>query len=121
VTTTTSRTLAAESLSTTWLASRLGTQPGRIDSMRRAGELLGVRSANGEYFYPGWQFDGRGKPLPIVRELIRTARAAGLDDNALYEVLSRRTGMSGRRLADHIRTGDPEYVLRAVRSAVAAA
>lgn len=115
-TTTTSRTLAAESLSTSWLASRLGTQPGRIDAMRRAGELLGVRSPRGEYLYPGWQFDGRGKPLPVVRDLIRTARAAGLDDAALYEVLSRRTGMSGKRLADHVKGGDPEYVLRAVRA-----
>jgi hypothetical protein len=116
VATTTNRTLAAESLSTSWLASRLGSQPARIESMRRAGELLGIRSASGEYLYPGWQFDRQGKPLPVVRDLIRTARAAGLDDNGLYEVLSRRTGMSGRRLADHVRNGDPEYVLRAVRA-----
>jgi hypothetical protein len=113
---TTNRTLKAESLSTSWLASRLGSQPARIDSMRRAGELLGVRSQSGEYLYPGWQFNSQGKPLPVVRDLIRTARAAGLDDNALYEVLSRRTGMSGRRLADHVKAGDPEYVLRAVRA-----
>jgi hypothetical protein len=113
------RALAAESLSTGWLASRLGLEPGRIEAMRRAGELLGVREPGGsEYRYPAWQFNGGRAALPVIQELIREARAAGVGDEGLYAIFSRRSGMGGRRLASYLRDGDYEYVRRAVRSAL---
>ncbi len=110
-------TLAEESLSGSWLSSRLGVGTQRLDAMRRAGELLGVRVPGGhEYLYPAWQFAPDGKALPVVARLIETARARGLSDERLYEVLASRTGISGTtRLADALREGRDEYVLGVVR------
>jgi hypothetical protein len=86
--------LAEESLSGSWLSSRLGVGTQRLDAMRRAGEL------------------------PVIERLVRTARGAGLSDERLYEVLATRTGISGdARLADALRAGKDEYVLSVVRGA----
>jgi hypothetical protein len=106
-------------LTTSWLAARLGTQSGRIDAMRRAGELYAVRvPGQPDYLYPSWQFDENGRPRPIVERLIRTAREAGLDQAALDELLHRRAGLiGGRRLVDLIRTGAEEHVLEVVAAA----
>ena len=115
------RTLAAESLTTEWLGSRLGVDPARIEAMRRAGELLGVREPGGRvYRYPAWQFNGNGKPLAVIQDLIRDVRAAGAGDDELYAILSRRSGMGGKRLAEYLKAGDYEYVRRAVRSSLSA-
>ena len=103
-------------LTTSWLAARLGMQSGRIDAMRRTGQLYAVRRpGEQDYLYPSWQFDDSGRPLPFVERLIRTAREAGLDDRALEEVLNRRAGLiGGRRLVDLIGAGGEEHVLEVV-------
>jgi hypothetical protein len=110
--------LAQESLSGSWLSTRLGIGTRRLDAMRRGGELLGVRRPGGhDYLYPGWQFAPDGKPLPVVPELIRAGRGAGMSDERLYEVLASRTGISGdARLVDALREGRESYVLSVVRS-----
>ena len=109
--------LADESLSGSWLSSRLGVGTHRLDAMRRAGELLGVRRPGGfDFLYPAWQFGPDGKPLPVVERLVRAGRGAGMSDERLYEVLAARTGISGEaRLADALREGKDEYVLSVVR------
>ncbi len=111
--------LLAESLSGSWLSSRLGIGTQRLDAMRRGGELLGVRRAGGQdYLYPAWQFGPEGKPLPIVARLVAAARANGLSDDRLYEVLTSRAGLSGSgRLADALREGREDYVLGVIRAA----
>lgn len=110
--------LARESLSGSWLSTRLGVGTHRLDAMRRGGELLGVRRPGGhDYLYPSWQFAPDGKPLPVIQELIRAARGKGMSDDRLYEVLVARTGISGdERLADALRQGRDGYVLSVVRS-----
>ena len=66
-----STALLEESLSGSWLSSRLGIGTHRLDAMRRAGELLGVRRPGGQdYLYPAWQFAPDGTPLPIVPRLV---------------------------------------------------
>ena len=109
--------LLQESLSGSWLSTRLGLGTHRLDAMRRAGELLGVRRPGGhEYLYPAWQFDPDGKPLPVISRLVPAARAAGLSDERLYEVMVSRTGISGDdRLADALRAGRDGYVLAVIR------
>ena len=109
--------LQEESLSGSWLSTRLGVGTHRLDSMRRAGELLGVRRPGGQdYLYPAWQFAPDGKPLPVMERLVLAARGAGMSDERLYEVLSARTGISGdERLADALRHGRDEYVVSVVR------
>ena len=110
--------LADESLSGSWLSTRLGVGTHRLDAMRRAGELLGVRRRGGhDFLYPAWQFAPDGKPLPAIARIVKAARAAGMSDDRLYEVLAARTGITGdRRLADAVREGRDEYVLSVVRS-----
>ena len=111
-------TLADESLSGSWLSSRLGIGTHRLDAMRRAGELLGVRRPGGyDFLYPAWQFGPDGKPLPGIQRLVASARGAGMSDERLYEILAARTGISGEeRLADAVRQGRDEYVLSVVRA-----
>ena len=106
-------------LTTSWLAAKLGTQSGRIEAMRRAGQLYATRRPGAQdYLFPAWQFDDNGRPLPFVERLIRTAREAGLDDRELDEVLHRRAGLvGGRRLVDLIGTGAEEHVLDVVAAA----
>ena len=110
--------LADESLSGSWLSSRLGVGTQRLDAMRRAGELLGVRRPGGyDYLYPAWQFARDGTPLPSIARLTKAARGRGLSDERLYEVLASRTGISGgARLADALRDGREDYVLSVVRT-----
>ena len=102
--------LTDESLSGSWLSTRLGVGTQRLDAMRRAGELLGVRRPGGhDFLYPAWQFAPDGKPLPVIPRLVQAARGAGLSDERLYEVLAARTGISGEeRLADALRHGGSE-------------
>ena len=107
--------LETESLATTWLAVRLGTDDRRVDAMRRAGELLGVPCAGGEYRYPSWQFGPDGKALPAIPRIVHAARAAGLDDMRLYKVMNMRLGLgSERRLVDVLREGGDDAVVAAV-------
>lgn len=111
--------LLQESLSGSWLSSRLGIGTHRLDTMRRAGELLGVRRPGGQdYLYPAWQFAPSGRPLPVVAQLVAAGRQAGLSDSRLYTVLTNRAGFSGtERLVDALRDGREDYVLSVVRAA----
>ena len=113
------RGLTNESLSGSWLSTRLGVGTQRLDAMRRAGELLGVRRPGGQdYLYPAWQFAPNGKPLTVVSRLVAASREAGLSDERLYEVLASRAGISGSdRLVDALRDGRDDYVLGVIRSA----
>ncbi len=114
-----SKALLEESLSGSWLSTRLGIGTHRLDTMRRSGELLGVRRPGGQdYLYPAWQFAPDGRPLPIVQRLVATGREKGLSDERLYGVLTSRSGLSGRdRLVEALKDGRDEYVLSVVRSA----
>jgi hypothetical protein len=112
--------VAPDSLSASWLASRLGEEPGRIEAMRRDGELIGFRPEGAwEHYYPVWQFDDEWRPLASIPRIVHAARRAGLDENRLYGVLNARLGGQAdrRRLADLLREGREDHVLEAVRSA----
>jgi hypothetical protein len=105
-------------LTTPWLATRMGLQSAQIDALRRGGELLGVRRADGQYVYPAWQFDRGGRPLPVLPRLIAAARAKGIDDERLAEIVQRRSGLTGRgRLVDALREGREDDVIRTIEAA----
>jgi hypothetical protein len=112
------RTLETEALTGSWLAARTALEPRRIEAMRRAGELIGVRPPGGsEQYYPVWQFDEDWRPLPAVRRITQAARERGLDETRLYQVLSARLGLGGeQRLGSALRSGNVERVLSAIRS-----
>ena len=101
-----------------WLAVKLGIEPRELDARRRAGELLGVpREGGGDYVYPTWQLGPDGRPLAALGRVIQAARAAGLGDGDLYELLLRRDGLTGSgRLVDALREGREERVLDVIRS-----
>lgn len=113
------RTLETEALTASWLAERTALEPRRIEAMRRAGELIGVRPPGSwEHYYPVWQFDEDWQPLPAVRRITQAARERGLDESRLYVVLSARLGLGGeQRLGSALRSGNVERVLTAIRSA----
>jgi hypothetical protein len=103
----------------TWLAARLAVDPARIDALRRAGELIGVREPGStEWRYPAWQFDG-GRPRPVVPRIVAAARESGVDEKRLYDVLTAPLGLrsDGRRLVDLLLEGRDDEVVAAVRSA----
>jgi hypothetical protein len=110
--------LQDESLSGSWLSTRLGVGTHRLDAMRRGGELLGVRRPGAhEFLYPAWQFAPDGKPLAAVPQIVRAGRARGMSDERLYEVLVSRVGLAGEgRLADALREGRGDYVLSVVNT-----
>jgi hypothetical protein len=105
-------------LTGSWLAARWGTQPARIEAMRQAGGLVGVRRADGQIVYPPWQFGFDARPLAALPQVLAAAREAGLDEARLNDLLTMRAGLTGeRRLADALRAGDVDGVVRAIRSA----
>jgi hypothetical protein len=109
--------LTDESLSGSWLSSRLAISSQRVDAMRRAGELFGVRpDGSGDWYFPAWQFDAAGRPRDVVARIVAAARSRGLDDARLYEVMTMRQGLGGTgRLSDALRAGRDEDVLRSIR------
>lgn len=109
--------LRRECLSASWLAERFAVDPGRIEAMRRSGELIAVRAEGStEWLYPTWQLQGR-EPRRVVARIAVAARENGLDEARLYEVLTGRLGLRGEsRLVDLILEGRDDEVVAAVRS-----
>ena len=113
--------LSTEALTGSWLSVRTALEPRLIEAMRRDGELIAVRPRGArEYYYPVWQFDEDWRPLPGVKRITDAARERGLDENQLYDVLSRRQGLGGdQRLGSALRGGNVDRVVAAIRSAPA--
>jgi hypothetical protein len=103
-----------------WLTSRLGVNPREIERLREGGELFAVRD-DGEWLYPAWQFGPGGSIPKGVREAVKAARAAGLDEARLVALLRRPVGLvGGGRLLDLLFEGRSDYVVGVVRGAAAA-
>jgi hypothetical protein len=110
--------VAGPVLTRSWLAVRLGTQPAKVDAMRRGGQLIGVPRDDGQVVYPSWQFGPDGKPRSIVPRLKSAAARRNMDDRRLDELMTMRSGLTGgRRLADALRDGSDDEVVAAVERA----
>ncbi len=105
-------------MTTEWLASRLGLQPARVEGLRRAGQLVGLRRSDGRHEFPSWQFGRDGRLLAVVPRLVAAAREAGVDDRRLHDIVTMRDGLTGgRRLSELLHDGGEEQVLRALARA----
>ena len=103
-----------------WLSSRLGVSQREIEQLRDRGELFAVRD-DGEWLYPAWQFGPGGSIPAVVRNAVKAARAAGLDESRLVALLRRPVGLvGGGRLLDLLFEGRSDYVVDAVRNAATA-
>jgi hypothetical protein len=99
------------------LSARLGRGPQELDAARREGRLLGLRAGD-HYEFPAWQFDRDGNVLLEVPRVIAAARAAGLTDERLGQLLHAPSGLgSNRRLADSLVEGNLDHVLSVVLGA----
>jgi len=109
-----------DTLSATWLAARWGVDPARIDALRRAGELIAVRAPGAsDWRYPAWQFEN-GRPRAGVARVVSAARAAGVEDGRLYEVMTTPLGLGRgdrRRLSDLLLEDRVDEVVAALRAA----
>jgi hypothetical protein len=104
-------------LTTSWLAARLGTQPAKVEAMRRAGLLIGTPGENGGTVYPSWQFGLDGQPLEVIPRLVAAAERRNIGERRLYELLTMRSGLTGdRRLADAL-AAEPDEVVAAIERA----
>jgi hypothetical protein len=105
-----------DSLPATWLAQRLGIDPGMIDAMRRGGELIAVREAGStDWYYPSWQLEN-GRPLSCVPRVVRAAREARIDEAKLYTILTARRGLHAEgQVYELMREGRDDEVVELVR------
>ena len=110
------RSRYAGCLSESWLSARLAIDVPRLDVRRRGGELLAVRpEGSDEWLYPAWQFDG-GRVRPVVPRIVAAARANGIDERRLYELMTVRRGLgsSSETLVDLLFRGEDDQVVAAV-------
>jgi|RhiMetdeSRZDD1v2_1073273.scaffolds.fasta_scaffold40057_5 hypothetical protein len=105
-------------LSESWLASRRGVDPLQIEGLRRAGELIAVRPANGsEWRYPSWQFASGGETKPGVARFLAAARDAGFRGPELTRLLDRRVGLvDSTTVLDLLRSGREDAAVASVRA-----
>jgi hypothetical protein len=108
-------------LPASWLESRLGLKAAEIARLRERGELYAVRSEDGEWLYPAWQFGPGGSVPAGVRDAVKAAHAAGLSESRLVALLRRRTGLvGGARLGDLLFEGRSDHVVAAIRALASA-
>lgn len=109
----------SQALSASWLSTKWGVDTVKINAMRRAGELVAVRPAGSqEWRFPAWQFGPDGRVRPEVARVLAAARERGLRPEKLYELLERRSGMTGGgRLRDDLFDGRIEHVLATIATA----
>jgi hypothetical protein len=108
-----------EGLSASWLSTKWGVDTVKINAMRRAGELVGVRPAGSqEWLYPAWQFGPDGRVRPEVERALGAAQAHGLRPEQIGALLERRSGITGgERLRDDLIAGRVDHVLAAIAAA----
>ena len=109
----------SQALSASWLSTKWAVDTVKINAMRRAGELVAVRPAGSqEWRFPAWQFGPDGSVRPEVARVLEAARRRGIRPEKVYELLERRSGMTGGgRLRDDLLEGRIEHVLATIAAA----
>ena len=114
---TTTHTNVDRALSASWLSTKLGLDTVRLNAMRRAGALVGVRRGrSGDWVFPAWQFDDAGNVTPDVRRVLDAARELRMSGEQLNRSLDRRSGLKGRSLLDDLLEGRVDHVVATLRT-----
>lgn len=96
------------------VAEFLGITPAAVHQRRHRGTLLAVRSANGQWVYPAFQFE----PPALANEIgpLLTAFRPEEPWTKLSVLLSAAPSLGGKRPIDALREGDLEGAIEAVAS-----
>lgn len=107
--------LEQRSVSGSTMRTKLGVKRQRLEQMRSAGELVGVRLPfRSSYYYPVWQFGpATGRPLPGLQQLVKDARSVGMDELALDGFMINPRAGEGEPPADTFKR-DPESRQRVI-------
>lgn len=96
------------------VAEALGITPAAVHQRRQRGTLLAIRTANGQWVYPAFQFD----PPELANEIGRVLTAFGVAEpwTKLSVLLSAAPSLGGKRPIDALRDGDIEGAVEAAAS-----
>jgi hypothetical protein len=108
--------------STTGVAKLLGgISRQAVEDRRRRQRLIALRTQDGTWLYPAFQFDERGRLLPPVVAAHRGLAVGRIDGwTAAASLLGPQPELHGRSIRDHLAAGlDPEPVDDLIRFTVA--
>lgn len=96
------------------VADFLGVTPAAVHQRRQRGTLLAVRSPNGQWLYPAFQFD----PPDLANGIGPVLTAFRVDEpwTKLSVLLSSASSLGGMRPIDALRAGDVDGAIEAVAS-----
>lgn len=88
----------------------------RLQQLRDEGRLFAIKTPYERgLVYPAWQFDDNFDPLPVMADLIATAKAVDLSPLAFHQVMTGRRG-SGKRGVELIASGREDLALSLLKA-----
>lgn len=113
------REVEQRSVSGEELTRRLGVSRQRLEQLRGGKRLLWIKLPfRRSYYYPIWQFDGRGEPLTLMPRLIEAAGEAGMDAEDLDAFMTSTDMGEGKPPHEVLKSGEEELVLSWVGAAL---
>jgi len=95
--------------------SKAGNKAALANRWKQEGRILSV-SLHGATYFPGFQFDEQGRPLPVIAEVLKALRPESSDwQIALW--FTSRTGWLGDRRPVDLLASEPDAVARAATRA----
>jgi hypothetical protein len=80
-----------------------------VEDRRRRHRLIALRTSDGSWVYPSYQFDGRNRPIVAIVDAHRRLRVGRIDEwTAASALLGPQPELGGRSIVEHVRSGgDP--------------
>jgi hypothetical protein len=94
--------------------SRAANRSALANRWRKEGRILGV-TLHDTVYYPGFQFDEHGRPLPLISEILWALDATDLSEWEVALWFTKRSGWLGDRRPVDLLLEDPDTVLEAAR------
>jgi hypothetical protein len=111
------RKIVTDSYSVADLRAEWGITRQRLAQLRQADRLFAVSIPfHRSMLYPRWQFEASHRPRPIMPNLIKEARSAGLDAIGFHQLMSNPASGSGTSPVQMLDLGQEELVLGIIRA-----